>query len=152
MNKKNIFKFFAVALVSGALLTACDKDDNPTPDKLKKLMFDWKITNITTPKILQPQTDSSILKTCMSDDIIKFNATGFDFQDGSTKCDSTIFYYSKGGWGYNLVKDSIQLSATTPAKYVSWKVITLNDSVLQVKYTDSINPANKILKTISFKH
>ena len=133
---------------------ACNKDDNPAPvpDKVKKMMFDWKITNITTPKKNQPEVDSVILKTCMSDDIIRFNATGFDFQDGTTKCDSSIFYYSKGGWAYKLVEDSIQLGATTPAKYLSWKVITLNDSILMVKYTDSLNPANKISKTISFKH
>lgn len=154
MNKKNIFKFFAIALVGGALLQSCDKDDNPAPvpDKVKKLMFNWKITNITTPKAGQPETDSSLVKACMTDDLIKFSASGFDFQDGTTKCDSTVFYYSKGNWGYNLANDSIQLNATTPAKYLSWKVITLNDSVLQVKYTDSTIPANKIVKTISFKH
>ena len=154
MNTKNILKFFAIALVSGALLQACDKDDNPVPvpDKVTKLMHSWKITNITTPKVGQPDTDSSLLKTCMSDDIIQFNSSGFDFQDGAVKCDSTIFYYSRGSWAYNLAADSIQLGATTPAKYLSWKVITLNDSIMQVRYTDSLDPAKKIQKTISFKH
>lgn len=154
MNKNNIIRLFAVALISGIVLVSCKKDDNPTPvpDKVKKLMFNWKITDITTPKVGQPDTDSSILKTCMADDLIKFSGTGFDFEDGTTKCDSTVFYYSKGNWAYNLVTDSIQLGATTPAKYLSWKVITLNDSIMRVRYTDSLNPANKISKTISFKH
>ena len=152
--KKSIFKILALALVGSTLFMACKKDDNPvdnTPEKVKKLMHDWKITNITTPKKLQPNVDSVLLKACTTDDIIKFSTTGFDFQDGATKCDSTIFPYSKGNWGYQLANDSIALSATLPAKYLSWKVITLNDSVLQVKYTDSTNKANKLVKTISFK-
>ena len=153
MTKRNIFKLFAVALASAALLQACDKDDTPPmPEKARKLLYNWKITAITTPSINQPGTDSSLLNACMTDDLIKFNTAGFDFQDGNTKCDSTVFYYSKGNWGYNVANDSIILNATTPVKYLSWKVITLNDSVLQVKYTDSLNVAKKISKTISFKH
>ena len=153
MNRKNIFVLLAIAISGSIILQSCKKDPDPTPvpDKVQKLMKDWKITNITTPKVGQAGTDSSILKPCMADDVIKFTSTGFDFQDGTTKCDSTIFYYSKGSWAYNLAADSIQLGATTPAKYLSWKVITLNDSIMQVKYTDSINPAKKISKTISFK-
>lgn len=151
--KKNIVKFLLAAIVSSTLFVACKKDDNtaPVPEKIKKLMNTWKISNITTPKINQPDTDSSILKACMSDDIILFNNAGFDFMDGINKCDSSIFHYAKGSWTYQLTTDSIQLNATPPGKYVSWKVITLNDSLLLVKYTDSLNPVNKISKKILFK-
>ena len=154
MNKKNIAKLFAIILLSAGILQACKKDDNPpiVPDKVKKLLFDWKITAITTPKVGQPDVDSALIKACMSDDIIRFNNTGFDFQDATTKCDSTVFPYSKGNWAYDLTKDSIQMLATTPAKYLSWKVITLNDSIMQIRYTDSLNPTKQISKTISFKH
>ncbi len=153
MLKTNILKSFAVILTAGLMLVACKKDDNPAPpDKASKLLFNWKITNITTPKAGQPDTDSSIFKACMTDDLIKFSNTGFDFQDATNKCDSTIFFYSRGSWAYKTATDSIQLAATTPAKYIAWKVITLNDTLLQVRYTDSINPINKINKTISFKH
>jgi hypothetical protein len=154
MNRKNIFKAFAMVAIGTVLLQACNKDDNPipVPDKVKKLMFDWKITAITTPKVGQAEVDSNLLKTCTTDDVIRFNNTGFDFQDGANKCDSTIFYYSKGNWAYNLASDSIQLGATTPAKYLSWKVLTLNDSIMKIRYTDSLNPAKKISKTITFKH
>lgn len=152
MTKSNILKFIAVTLTASAMLVACKKDENPIPDKASKLMFSWKITNITTPKLAQPETDSTLYKACMSDDVIKFTNTGFDFQDGATKCDSTIFNYAKGSWGYKIAADSIQLASTSPAKYTSWKVITLNDSILQVRYTDSVNPLKKINKTISFKH
>ena len=155
MNRKSISKLMACIFVCAGLLSACKKDDNPAPpmpDKVKKLLYDWKITNITTPKTGQPGTDSSILKACVADDVIKFNTAGFDFQDGANKCDSTLVRYAKGTWGYDLNKDSIQLHATAPAKYLSWKVITLNDSIMKVTYTDSLNPAKKVLKTISFKH
>lgn len=152
MNSRKIIKFFALAVAGGIWMQACKKDDNnPYPDKVKKLMHTWKITDITTPKAGQAETDSSILKTCMSDDLVKFTSTGFDFDDGAAKCDSSVFYYAKGNWAYKLVEDSIQLGATTPAKYLSWKVLLLNDSIMKVKYTDSLNPAQKITKTISFK-
>jgi hypothetical protein len=152
--QKNIVKLLVAAMVSSTLFMACKKDDNPAPvpDKVKKLMNTWKITAISTPKKNQPDTDSSILKACMGDDVILFNNAGFDFQDGANKCDSSIFHYGKGSWAYQLTADSIQLNATAPGKYVSWKVITLNDSLLLVKYTDSLNPANKVVKKISFKH
>jgi hypothetical protein len=153
MKKINIFKLLAVALCCNAVFIACTKDPvDTTPEKVKQLMKDWKITAISVPKTGAPETDSSLLKTCMSDDIIRFNTAGFDFQDGTNKCDSSIFYYAKGGWAYDLAKDSIQLGATNPVKYRSWKVIILNDSILKVKFVDSINPVNKLTKTISFKH
>ena len=153
MIKNNISKFTALFISAAVILTACKKDDDNGSDKVNKLFFSWKITNITTPKAGQPTVDSSIYKACMADDIIQFSNTGFDFKDGATTCDSTIFKYSKGTWAYKIASDSIQLAATQPvAKYTSWKVLTLNDSVLQVKYTDSTNPASKISKTISFKH
>ena len=143
----------ALVIAGSSLFIACNKDDNPNPipDKVKKLMVDWKINSIVTPKKNQPEVDSIISKDCMTDDIIRFNNGGFDFQDGNTKCDSTVFNYAKGSWAYKIVEDSIQLGATVPAKYWSWKVVTLTDSVLKVKYVDSSNPANKLLKTISFK-
>jgi len=152
--KKNIFKILIVLFSGSALFTACKKDDDVdnTPDKVKKLMHDWKITAITVPKKTDANVDSSIIKTCSSDDLIKFNNSGFDFQDGTTKCDTSIFYYSKGSWTYDLANDSIKLSATNPAKYMSWKVLTLNDSILKVKYIDSTDVANKLTKTVSFKH
>jgi hypothetical protein len=152
MNNK-IFQFLVIALVGGFLMQSCkDDDDIPVNEKVRKASFNWKITSITTPKAGQPDTDSSLLKTCMSDDLIKFNSTGFVFDDGTAKCDSTVFYYSKGSWAYKLAEDSIQLNATTPSKYMSWKVLLLNDSIMKVRYIDSLNPAKKISKTISFKH
>lgn len=152
--KKNIFKILIVLFSANVLFTSCDKDDDipPPPDKVTKLMHDWKITAITVPKKTDANVDSSIIKDCSTDDLIKFNSTGFDFQDGTTKCDTSIFYYSKGSWSYDLTSDSIKLSATNPAKYMSWKVLTLNDSILKVKYIDSSNVANKLTKTVSFKH
>lgn len=152
--QKNIVKFLVTAMVSSTLFGACKKDDSTTavPDKVKKLMTTWKISSISTPKINQPDTDSVITKACMSDDIILFSNVGFDFQDGTSKCDSSIFHYAKGNWVYQLTTDSIQLNTTAPAKYASWEAITLNDTLMQIKYTDSLNPAKKVIKNISFKH
>ncbi|RYZ99602.1 MAG: hypothetical protein EOP47_16335 [Sphingobacteriaceae bacterium] len=154
MIQNNITKFIAMLVTGGALLAACKKDGDPLGDKISKIKQSWKITAISTPKAGQPNVDSSLLKACTTDDIIQFTNTGFDFKDGATVCDSTVFGYAKGVWAYKLTGDSIQLQTTapTPAKYIAWKVVTLNDSVMQVRYTDSTNPAKKILKTVSFKH
>lgn len=154
MKKMNMLKLFAAVVYCTAVFAACKKDDpvDPTPDKVKKLLFDWKIKSISVPKAGQPTVDSPLTKACMNDDIIRFNLAGFDFQDAANKCDSTIFHYAKGSWVFDLIADSLKLNATNPAKYVSWKVIAINDTLLKVKYIDSLNPANKLNKTIEFKH
>jgi hypothetical protein len=152
MIKKSLLKFLSGSIVTCLVLVACNKDDNPYNDKERKMMHNWRITNITVPKSGDPATDSTVLKTCMNDDLIKFVNSGFDFQDGTNKCDSSIFRYAKGSWSYKTAGDSIQLFSTNPAKYTAWKILVLNDSILQVKYTDSVVPTNKVTKTISFKH
>jgi len=156
MKQNSIAKFFATAFTGGILLMACNNNTDPAPlpaPVQKLIQNDWKITEITVPKATEPGEDSSISKDCTTDDIIKFYITGtYDFQDGTVKCDSTIFNYSKGYWGYDLTKDSVQIAIISPAsRYVSWKVLTLNDSVLKVTYIDSLDVANKVTKTISFK-
>ncbi|HOZ79714.1 MAG TPA: hypothetical protein PLY34_17085 [Ferruginibacter sp.] len=151
--KITLLKMLATALCCSIVFVSCKKDDpvDNTPEKVKKMLFDWKIKSISVPKAGQPTVDSALTKVCMNDDVIRFNKTAFDFQDAANKCDSTIFYYSKGSWVYDLTNDSLKLNATNPAKYVSWKVVTLNDSVLKVRFVDSLNPAQKLNKTIEFK-
>ena len=154
MKKRDLFYIILIAFTLTYLLAACNNPDPaPIPEKIQKLIkADWKIKNITVPKN-SSSGDSSVLNSCTGDDLITFGSNGvFDFQDGTVKCDTTSFNYSKGYWGYDLNNDSIQLAVITPAsRYVSWKVQTLNDSVLQVNYIDSLTPANKILKTILFE-
>lgn len=154
MKKINIVKVLVTAICCSTVFIACKKDEpvDNTPEKVKKLLYDWKIKTISVPKAGQPTVDSPLLKACMNDDIIRFNNAGFDFQDAANKCDSTIFHYAKGSWFYDLAADSLRLNATNPAKYVSWKVITINDTLLKVKFIDSLDPANKLNKTIEFKH
>lgn len=154
--KKQIVGFLTLAIAGSILFVACNKDnsDNPLPAQVVKLTKSgWKINSITRPKISDPTQDSVISKTCASDDSIGFSLQGnYEFSDGATKCDSTIFPYSKGAWLYDLVKDSIRMATSAPAgKYYSWKVLALNDSVLKVNYTDSTVPASKFTKTVLFK-
>lgn len=154
MKKRDIFYLVLIAFTITYLLVACtNPEPAPIPEKIQKLIqTNWKIEDITVSRETS-SGDSSILSPCTTDDTIVFGSNGvFDFQDGTAKCDSTSFSYSKGYWGYDLNNDSIQLAVVTPASgYVSWKVLTLNDSVLKVNYVDSFLPANKVLKTILFK-
>jgi hypothetical protein len=152
-KQKFAWLVFAVSVLNLVSTSCNNTDPTPIPEKIQTLTKSgWKIEDITVPKKTS-SGDSSILASCTTDDAVLFGANGvFDFQDGTTKCDSTSFNYSKGYWGYDLNNDSIQLAVVTPAsKYISWKVLTLNDSVLKVNYIDSAVPANKILKTVSFK-
>jgi len=158
MKKQKLIGLFAVAAFGGILFAACNKNDDPAPVpvQIQRLtQKDWTITAISTPRAGAPAEDSSILKDCMSDDKIKFSmVAGFELQDGTTKCDSTVFPYAKGNWGYRFDSDSIQFLTSAPVanKYSSWKVLTLNDSVLKVRFIDSLNPAQKLTKTVSFKN
>ncbi len=156
MKSKNIVKLLSLAMVGGLVFAACKKDKNEevVPAQIKALtQKGWKVKDITVPQAGDGSKDSSILKACAADDSLAFSLTGsYQFSDGTTKCDSTILFYSKGNWSYDLAKDSILLGATTPAKRLSWKVLKLNDTMLQVKYIDSLVPPKKITKTISFKH
>lgn len=155
MKKQNLVKYFAVSVLAGLTFSACNNPDpEPLPEKLQKLIqTDWKIADITTPKKNAPGGDSSLLSACMTDDLSLFGTNGvFELRDGTVKCDSTVYNYSNGYWGYKTDVDSIQLAMVNPtSKYVSWKVLTLNDSVLKVTYIDSTVTTNKITKTISFK-
>jgi len=154
MKKENLVILSFIFLSSIRLLSACNTTDPaPLPEKIQKLIqTNWKINEITVPK-KSGSGDSSLLLPCMNDDLVLFGTNGvFELQDGTAKCDSANFYYSKGYWGYDLNNDSVQLAVVIPvSKYISWKVLTLNDSVLKVTYVDSLIPANKITKTISFK-
>ncbi|MBG9377611.1 hypothetical protein I5907_15305 [Panacibacter sp. DH6] len=155
MKKQKLVRYLAVSVLAGLAFGACkNPDPEPLPEKVQKLIqTDWKIVDITTPKKETPGGDSSLLSACMTDDMTLFGANGvFELRDGTVKCDSTVFNYSNGYWGYKTDVDSIQLAIVNPAsRYVSWKVLTLNDSVLKVTFIDSTVAANKITKTISFK-
>ncbi|BAV04056.1 hypothetical protein SAMN05421788_104205 [Filimonas lacunae] len=153
-----VLSALAMVVLGSGLFFACSKNDeqpDTTPAVIVKLTkSNWKINSITRPKLGSPAGDSVISKACTSDDLIQVSIQGtYVFSDSTSKCDSTVFPYSKGSWKYDLTKDSLQLTtATTPAKNYKWKVLTLNDSVMKVQYIDSTVLTDKFTKTISFKH
>ena len=156
MKTKHILGLVFAGIIGSATLVACNKDNSdapPLPPKIQQLInANWKINNITVPSKVNPAEDSTLLQACTNDDVVIFAITGYDFQDGATKCDSTIFPYNKGAWNYNLATDSLLLGTAVANKVVRWKVTELTDTTLRVKWLDSISPTNKIVKTIKFKH
>ncbi len=135
--------------------TACDKDDKPVSAKERQLSAkEWKITDITRPKISNTSQDSSIMKACTGDDRLVFGINGnsrpFQLKDNTNKCDSTIFYYDNGSWAINGAQDQVQLTGARRTQ--KWKILLLNDSILRVQWRDSISTSNNVLKTISLKN
>lgn len=143
--------FFLIVLVS------CDKDKDEQPLTVKEKQLtarEWKITDITRPKISNPSQDSSIVKTCTSDDRLFFGVSGnnksFQLKDNTVKCDSTIFFYDNGNWVINTAQDQVQLNGAR--RMQKWQILMLNDSIMKVQWRDSTSTTNNILKTISLKN
>jgi hypothetical protein len=142
-----------VLLSAFIILSSCSKDEEPqlTQKDVQLTSKEWKITGITRKSIANPGEDSSILKTCSTDDRLLF-ATNHQFQlkDGTTKCDSAIFQYDAGSWSFSANQSVLAL--TGAKRNQSWKILTLNDSTMKVEWLDSLSANNKVLKTIALKN
>ena len=155
--KKNIKSIFVSSFISFCfliILASCkkDKDEQPLTVKEKQLTArEWKITDITRPKISNPTQDSSIVKTCTSDDRLFFGTNkSFQLKDNTVRCDSTIFFYDNGNWVINTAQDQVQLNGARRVQ--KWQILLLNDSIMKVQWRDSTSTTNNILKTISLKN
>lgn len=147
------FKLAVMTLSVAVSLISCDKDDDRdlTAREQKLVAREWKITDITRKSLVDPTEDSSILKACTTDDRLLFSGSRqFQFNDNTTKCDSAIFQYDSGSW--ELANGEQVLKIDGVIKDQSWKLLTLNDSAMQVEWFDSVSVENKVLKKISFKN
>ena len=145
----SVIPFFSLAFV----IVSCGKDkDNLTAKEKQLTIREWKITDITRPKISNPAQDSSIMKTCSSDDRLAFGGGNkpFNLKDNTTKCDTSIFSYDNGIWSMNAAQDQVKLTGARRVQI--WKVLLLNDSLMKVLWRDSLSVANNVLKTISLKN
>ena len=155
---KTIKQFPVLSTIMCCLLVgfaSCDKDDEPLNAKEKQISArGWRITDITRPKISDISRDSSIMKVCTSDDRLFFGSDGtnrfFQLQDNVSKCDSTVFFYDNGNWALNGAQDQLQLNGAKRTQ--KWKILLLNDSIMKVRWRDSLSTSNNILKTISLKN
>lgn len=144
--------FLAFCFLFGLAACKKDKDETPLTAKEKQLTArEWKITDITRPKISNPTQDSSIVKTCTSDDRLFFVTNkSFQLKDNTVRCDSTIFFYDNGNWVINTAQDQVQLNGARRVQ--KWNILILNDSILKVQWRDSTSTTNNILKTIFLKN
>lgn len=152
---KNVLKCLFVVFLLQIIIVSCNPSSptQPVPTQIQILSSHaWKLNAITSRDYAGGIEDVSIFKDCMQDDSLLLSLSGiYNMNNGSAICDSSDVHYSKGYWGYNLNYDSIQLISQVPdTVYRSWKVLTLNDSVLKVIYVDSISADNKLIKTMSF--
>lgn len=147
-------KVSLLAIAAAVALVSCEKDNNePSPITKEQLLVtsEWKITDITRKSLTNILQDSSILKSCHTDDRFLFaSSKGFQFKDNTAKCDSLILQYDAGTWKFNNTQDVLEI--TGQKKVQIWKVLTLNDSIMKVQWMDSVSASNKVLKTLSFKN
>lgn len=150
--KQNLPLYILSVSVMTALVS-CDKEDRNEPSSQEKYLTakEWKIQNITRKSIRNPNQDSSILKSCSSDDLLAISTTKqFLLKDGSNKCDSTILAYDSGNWDYQAAQNVLLLKGSK--KVQKWQIQTLNDSILKVQWLDSVSATSKVLKTIHLKN
>ncbi|HMR91099.1 MAG TPA: hypothetical protein PKC69_02250 [Chitinophagaceae bacterium] len=146
---KRIAAFIIVAL----LATACMKNMEQGPSQREQQLYSrqWKLVEVSQKSQADPSADSSILKGCHADDVIRLSANGeFAILDNQSTCDSGILKYDAGIWLISLDQQKLLLSGQRGEKL--WNITTLNDSVLQVTWLDSISASDKTLKTILMKN
>ena len=149
-NKKSIL---SLAIVCIFVFAACKKTDNGpalTPQQKALTGRIWQLKTLTVPQISDPTKDSSIIQTCADSALLAFDVYGnFQLADGSKNgCDSTAVPYDKGIWALSSDNDSLLLKGT---RTFTWKLETLNDSVITATFRDSISPTESWLKKITLK-
>lgn len=152
--KKNVLATAFLSFCFLTILISCkkDKDEQPLTAKEKQLTArEWKIIDITRPKISNPSQDSSIVKICTYDDRLFFGTNkSFQLKDNTVRCDSAVFFYDNGNWGFNATQDQVQLNGARRVQ--KWQILTLNDSIMKVQWRDSSSVSNNVFKTISLKN
>ena len=144
---------WAFGIFGLVLFAACEKDNNDIPVLTPKEQIltskVWKMHSITVPGTEDPSTDSLITKECADSALFVFDVyKRFQIADPVGNCDSTIVPYEKGNWSLSAA-DSLTLNGAR--RKLTWKVNTLNDSIVKATFRDSIAPDKNWLKTITLK-
>ncbi|RFM28012.1 hypothetical protein [Deminuibacter soli] len=164
--KKNKLPLLALAAtaLAAATITGCFKSNDSQPASLTKnqvfmVQKPWAIRSITIPKKNDSTQDSSIFQPCHSKAGIYFGqpvysdgSGAFAYLDSAKGCDSNAFHYGQGRWLFATAAEDSLATLNYSYGISVMKVLALNDSVLQVRFIDSMRNAPKILKTITFVH
>jgi len=146
-------RLVVLALSAGTFIGmfSCSHDDDFTANEQRLARKEWKIVDISRKSLLNPNQDSSILKSCSADDRLHFSlGWNFEFKDNAPACDSSIFQYDKGAW--YLTDNEKKLMIIGSKRTQVWEVLLLNDTSLKVNWLDSTAADKKVLKTMSFKN
>lgn len=164
---KTKFSLVALALVvtAAAVLAGCFKngDNTSTPLTQKQTYLvqkAWTIKSITVPSTANPAVDSSIYQTCHAQALVLFGqpvytdgSGDFGFYDRAGACDSNAFHYGEGRWLFTAAEDTmLTINLSLEKKVRPMKIVSLTDSVFQVKFYDTMRNVPNILKTITFVH
>lgn len=151
MKKKNLLtKMAVVTLALTVGLAACHKDDDNgpiyTPKELVLTAGTWSFADATVSDSITQ--DSVVYTACAEDDSLAFSrGFTYDFSDGTTVCDSSLAPYGEGQWAFQSGEDTLLVQKGEDV--LKWDVVTLNDTVLQVQYVDSLD-GNAWTKKLSF--
>lgn len=150
MYFKNIIKGSFVLAIASFSLISCSKDDNDNLSQKVKLLIDkdWKIKKANV--IATDNSATSVYKNCMTDDVLKFTASNYNFSDGATACDSTILPYFASTYTINTTTDSLFLKAKKTNHIHKMKITKLTTDSLIVRWTDDVNSSAVVVKELGF--
>lgn len=146
---KKLNKNLALGIFGLLFFAACKKSENgPVLSPNEKLLTAkvWELKTLTVPG---EEEETSILIDCAKEASMAFDAyKNFQFADPTKECDSTVVPYDKGKWAFNATGDSLILEGK---RKLAWKIVKLDESMLQATFRDSISPEENVVKTITLK-
>jgi len=148
--KTTLLKTFSLMLAA-ASITACGKDDNPTPGKTKTELITqaaWKFETegIDLDKNGTIEAPSGEVDDCNKDDVFTFNTGGTGIRDeGTTKCEGTDPQSEAFVWQFKDSEKELEFDGHL------FKLHTLNETSLKgYKDIDTMGISVRVWAT--FKH
>lgn len=150
---KKISNLGLVILLS---LLSCQKETNPTSERMQKLMGSvWQISGAS----IEPPIYSSLLgsttndyftyfvRDCVYDNLIRFLPNNImQTDEADLKCDPNAPQTFDAYWQLSLDEAFIQTASADSSIYINYEIKTLTDYTLEVKYIQSFNNNDHLIE------
>ncbi len=129
--KTNWMKLSALLFAGMFIFAACSSEDDKTKTELLTAQS-WKATHIYIENV----DVIGDFDECDADDLTTYFEDGnYQVDEGATKCDpENPQIVEEGTWSFNA--DETELTTVSDGLTMVYTIITLNESTLEVSYTD----------------